>query len=69
MNKATDLCPLTRLLNNNIPAGLFASGNHAEDIAQIYNQGFQVDDDNDHFTESIPDPSEPVTLGLKEGQF
>lgn len=32
---------------DNIPAGLFASSNCVEDIAQAHNQGFQVDNDKD----------------------
>lgn len=50
----------------NIPASLFASGNHAEDIAQVHNQGFQINDDNDPSPDNIPDPSEAVDLRLKK---
>jgi hypothetical protein len=45
-------------------------GNHSEDIANLCNQGFDVDDDNKPAVENIPTGEEPTTNNgsLKEGQ-
>ncbi len=53
----------------NIDPALFASGNRAEDIAFVRNQGLQVDDNNEPVPENVTLPNQQSNATeLNEGQ-
>ena len=55
------LAPAPAARVNDIEPSVFGSGNRAEDIALVRNQGLEVDDDNDPAPENIPDLASPRT--------
>lgn len=55
---------------DNIPADVFPlSINYSEDITQVWNQRFDIYDDNKHSQENVPDVSPPTDPGLKEEEL
>ena len=55
--------------DENIDGSVFRSGNGADDIANVRNQGFEVDDDNEPVPENIPvDGNNSPQVVLKDGQ-
>ena len=54
--------------DNGIDISIFQSTNRAEDIANVRNQGFEVNDDNEPVPENIPTDGTSCDNDLKDGQ-
>lgn len=64
--------PVAEVVEEQVEIGedIFRAGNQAEDIANVWGQGFEVDDDNDPAPENIPTlwDEAPAVNDLFEGQ-